>query len=229
MSPDIYKQDLTQLPLLKQDESKTSVELFPAVWSALEKLIGSSQEERNLGLSILQEVNAARFSPLIAYILTTFLSDPDLQVRKKIVQILGAVLSPDEDGNPAPAEVRAVLLKYLSQLRTRQIFSLLQVLADDQSLLTETKRILNACPFAGNHLVEILNDQKVPLAIRKQAVLMIGIVGFSDALTALERIENRLESKINGQRSMPFLPAVSTGEEELLPVLQQVITILRSP
>ncbi len=229
MVPEGYKQDLTQLPLLKLDESKTSLELFPTVWSALEKLIGANHEERARALLVLDDITAARFSPLVAYILITFLSDPDLEVRKRIVRIIGTVLSPDDNGHPAPAEVRAVMHRYLSQLRTRQIYSILQTLADDQTLVTEAKRILNACPFAGNHLVEILNDQKVPLAIRKQAVLMIGIVGFSDAVTALERIESRLESRINGQRSMPFLPATSTGEEELLPVLQQVITILRSP
>lgn len=229
MNPEPFNQELHQLPLLKLDESTSSVELYPAVWTALEKLIGSNQQERYLALLTLQEMEAARFSPLIAYILITFLSDPDLQVRKLVIQAIGKVLSPDEAGNPAPAEVRTVLFKYLSQLRTRQIYSILQVLADDQTLVTGAEKIFNACPFGGNHLVEILNDPKVPLNIRKQAALMIGKLGFSDALAALERIERRLESKINGQRSMPFLPVASTGEEELLPVVQQVIAILRSP
>lgn len=229
MNPDAYNQGLHQLPLLNLDESQNSIELYPAVWSALENLIGSNQHERLHALITLQEMKAARFSPLVAYILTTFLSDPDPQLRKNIIQAIGQILSPDEAGYPASSEVRAVLLRYLSRLRTRQIYSILQILADDQTLVTETEKIFNACPFAGNHLVEILNDPKVPLEIRKQSALMIGIVGFSDALAALEQIERRLEARINGQRSMPFLPVASTGEEELLPVVQQVIAILRSP
>lgn len=229
MSSETYKPEITQLPLLNLDESTNAVELFPAVWAALENLIGSNLHERHQSLLSLQDINAARFSPLVAYILITLLSDSDLELRKIIIHVLGEVLAPDEDGNPAPTEVRTILLRYLGQLRTRQIYAILQALTEDYTLVTSAKRIFNACSFAGTHLIEILNDPMVPLEIRKYAALMIGEVGYSGALSALERIENRLESKIIGQKSMPFLPTTSSGEEELLPVLQQVITLLKTP
>jgi hypothetical protein len=59
--------------------------------------------------------------------------------------------------------------------------------------------------------------------------LMIGRVGYLDAIAALEKIENRLEARLNGQRAMPFASNPRSEESDLLPAIRETIDILRSP
>lgn len=213
-------------PLL---ESTGNVELFPAVWSAAESLCKPDLRERQKGLDRLLELNAPRFSPLVAYLLTTRLTDNELQFRVRVVRALGDLFFPDEAGNPTPMDVRQAITGLLSQMRTRQVYALLQALVEVPELTDHVARLLDACPYAGNHLADIVGDRTIEHAIREQAALAIGRVGFLDVLPVLERLETRLESRINGQRSMPFMPPTSESEAELLPALQRAIAALRAP
>ena len=208
-------------------ESTGNVELFPAVWSAAEDLTTASLELRRDALDRLLQLNAPRFSPLIAYLLHTRITEPDLGLRKEIIQALSDILTPDDEGNPSPEDVRASLRYHLSRMRTRQIFSLLQVLVEDPRMETAVARLLNACPYAGLHLADILADHTAPFEVRVQAVRMIGVVGYLDALPALERQEARLEARYNGQRAMPFAPPAS-NEVDLLPEIHRAQALLRS-
>jgi len=92
-------------------------------------------------------------------------------------------------------------------------------------------RLLNACPYAGRHLTDILAGRKNPLSIRKQAVHYVGIVGYLDSIPALEHISARLETRLQGQEAMPFLPSsqASENEEELLPYIYSSLLLLRVP
>jgi HEAT repeat protein len=218
-----------QLPLFALEESKGSIELFPAVWSAVEDLTLSDPKIRWDALDRLLQLNAQRFSPIVAYILVTRLGEPDLKLRTRIVQALGEILVPDENGQPAPEEVRKSLAYYLSHLRTRRIFSLLQVSAFDSGMEGHVARLLDPCPFAGNHLLDILSDIKAPLDIRQQAAQMIGRVGYLDALPALERLAARLVARLNGQKSMPFAPPSIAFEGDLLPAIHKAIDLLKAP
>jgi HEAT repeat protein len=125
--------------------------------------------------------------------------------------------------------VRSSIHLYLSSFRTRQIFALLEASAEDKSLEGCVSRLLDACPYAGNHLIDLLIDRKMPLDVRKQAAKMIGSVGYLDALPALERLHSRLESRIYGQKAMPFAPEESDIEAELLPVIHEALNFLRAP
>ena len=93
---------LPQLPLFVMEESRGNVELFPAVWSAVEDLTLSDVKVRWSALESLVELNAHRFSPVVAYIFVTRLAEQDLALRARIVQALGEVLVPDDQGQPAP-------------------------------------------------------------------------------------------------------------------------------
>jgi HEAT repeat protein len=220
---------LPQPSLFVLEESTGSVELFPAVWVAVEDLTMADAEIRHRALDRLLELNAPRFSPIVAYLLTTRLTDPDLKLRARMVNTLGEILAPDSDGHPAPDDVRNSLILNLSQVRTRQVFAILQVLADDSSLESHAARLIDACPYAGNHLVDILSDHKAPVEVRRQAAVMIGRVGFLDALSSLERLASKLETRLNGQKSMPFAPPPSLNEAELLPAVQAALCVLRTP
>jgi HEAT repeat protein len=222
--------DFLQPPLFDLgDTSSGIVELFPEVWSALEGLGHPDEKRRQASLAYLAETGAYRLSPLVIYVMATRTTDPDMETRVEVVRLLGSVLSPDSKGNPAPEVVRHQLTTFLSQMRTRQIFALLQVLADAPRLEADVASLLSGCPFAGNHLADVVVSRKTPLEIRKKAVRLIGRVGYLDAIPALERLLSRLESRLHGQQAMPFAPKSSSEEAELLPDLQLTLALLRSP
>jgi|GEM_PF-415334 len=218
-----------QPPLFVIEQGIGRLELFPAVWSAAEDLLSEDLRAREDGLRRLMELDAARFSPLIGYLLVTRLTEPDTSVRVGIVRALSEALSADSDGQPPPEESHSILCRYLAQMRTRQVYALLQVLDYDMTTNMHVDRLLNLCPYAGNHLVEILNDRKVPISLRVHAIEAIGRVGFLDTLPALERLEARLESRQNGQVTMAFAPAAGTKEIEFLPLIKKALACLRAP
>ena len=89
------------------------------------------------------------------------------------------------------------------------------------------KLLLGASSFAGNHLVDILEDRKNPLPIRKQAALMIGQVGYVYTLPAMGKIAARLEAHLEGQTTMSFTSQKPSREIELLPLVHEAINALR--
>jgi hypothetical protein len=207
-----------------------AVELFPAVWNAAEDLVAPEAVFRREALNRLVQMNAPRLSPLVAYLVATRLSDPDLEMRCQAAQVLGSLLTLDKDGHTADEKVRQYIASYLSQMRTRLVYSLLQVVEKFAEADENVVRLFNLCPYAGEHLVDILNDRTNPLSIRKKAIYFAGLVGYLDAIPALERIEARLEARFTGQQSMPFVPSGAVSDEgELLPEIQQALLTLRAP
>ena len=134
MYPDIPQPISPQPQLFLLEDSIGTIELFPSVWSALEDLTKAEEELRLNALEKLVELDAPRFSPVVSYILATRILEPIIEIRAKIVETLGKVLSPDDNGFPAPEDVRSSLHLYLSSLRTRQIYSLLQASAEYEYL-----------------------------------------------------------------------------------------------
>lgn len=206
-----------------------SVELFPAVWSAAECLADPEAKTRLEALRQLVDLNAPRLSPLVAYLAATRLADPDLEMRHQVVLVLGELLTVDKEGRLADEMVRQYITTYLSQMRTRLVFSLLQVAEKFDDADANIARLLNACPFAGEHLVEILGDRASAVSIRKKAIFFVGLVGYLDAIPALERLVARLEARQNGQQSMSFVTSSVVEEGSLLPVIRQALASLRAP
>jgi hypothetical protein len=229
MYPDFPQPISPQPQLFLLEESFGTIELFPAVWSALEDLIKADAELRLNALEQLIELDAPRFSPVVSYILVTKITESILEIRARIVEALAKVLTPDENGFPAPEDVRNSLHHYLSGFRTRQIYALLQVSAEFNSLEDHVSRLLNACPFAGSHLIDILNDSKTSVGIRMQAAVMVGKVGYIYTLPALEKLAGRLEARMSGQKAMDFAPQKNSKESSLLPVVNEAIRTLRAP
>ena len=220
---------LPQPLLLQLDESTGNLELFPAVWSAVEDFILCEADSCDDPLDKLIELNAPRLSPVVAYLLATRLTDPNLKVRTRIAQIIAGVLTPDDAGNPAPTAVRNSLNLVLAQIRTRQVFALLQISANKIEMEDVVARILDLCPYAGHHLVDILGDHHVTLPIRAQAARLIGRVGYLDALPGLEKLAGKIEARNNGQKEMPFGPLPAVYELELIDSIRQAIRLLKAP
>jgi len=211
------------------ETSSGVVELFPGVWHLCEGLISADIAIRRSSVEQLLGTQAARLLPMVAYILATRITEPDFEIRAKVVYLLGEILLPDEQGRPAADSVRQSLNAYLAQIRTRQIYAMLQLLPRQPDLEPGVARLLNACPYAGNQLADILSSRKVPLDIRRYAVRMIGLVGYLDAIPALERQLARLETRLHGQQSLAFAPVDMVEDAALIPDIRRALAFLQSP
>lgn len=228
--PNSASLEMEQLSLFGNPESSAGLlELFPAVWQATDALASPDVTVRCTGLEQLSLLEAARFSPLVVYVLASRLTEPSLALRAKVVELLAQVLKPAADGKAAPEAVRQTMGQALRQMRTRQIFALLEVAEHHPEGRDSVVSLLGECSYTGNHLVDILNNRSLPFWVRKMSIRLCGEVGFLATLPALERLAGRLEGRLNGQQSMPFLPKDAGNETELLPLLRQAIERLQAP
>ena len=210
------------------DITTDTMELFPAVWGAAERLVSLQAVERDKAVAQLVELDAPRLSPLIAYLLATRLIDPNIEVRFHVVQALGDILFPDEENKVTPDKVRQYVLSYLSLMRRRQIFALLQVADHYMAAEEYIASLLNACSYAVIALGDIINDRNAPVSVRQQAIRFAELVGFMDIIPALERLVSRLESRSEKQERMSFLSSDSASEESsLLGAAQAALARLR--
>jgi hypothetical protein len=212
---------LLQLPLFDYGESVTNiVELFPTVWQATEFLTSPDSTARQRGLDALLELGAQRVSPLVAYMIATCLSDPDIYLRRRVAFILADLISSDINSRQPPEEVRKVVVNYLHNMNEATVFGLLEVALADPEVEKSLYHIFNTCPIVGRFLGEILTQWKNPVPIRQKAIYFIGLVGYLEALPVLERLFNRLEARQNGQFVMSFAPPSIKSDDDLLPYLR---------
>lgn len=194
--------------------------------SALEAFVGPEIPTRTNGFKQLLEANAHRRSPLVAAIMARQIDEPDIHLRSRIVEALAAVLRPEPEDAKSPEDVRLWLRHVLGQMRQREIFAVLQVIATSPELIDPVCDILNACSFSGEALVRILANRKVDINIRIAAAKAIGKIGFLDAGPDLRRIQERLMSRKAGQMEMAFAPTPDEEAEDLLPVVSEALQLL---
>jgi hypothetical protein len=211
------------------EPSTSTLELFPMVWRAAEELTSPDVQIRLAALDSLLELDAPRLSPLVAYVLATRIIDPDLELRYRVIRAIGRLLSLDTKGNVTPEPVRQHLRAYLSQMSRRGILDLLEIGEKFPSAESEVASLLNICSHAGGVLAEIVADRRAPLGMRRQAVHYIGRVGFLSAISTLERVSGRIESRLSGQKAMPFAPPSAPDEVALLPSIQTALNLLHQP
>ena len=179
--------------------NSNKAEVLPVIWEAIESLASPELMNRITGLGRIIKLDAIRQHPLVVYVLMTRITEPDIELRTRIVKLLGSILDLDlRESKKAALSLEAVkktLTSALSGIRTRQIFALLQVVEFDKSAEEAVSSMLSYCSFAGGHLSQILSNRTIQLPIRRQAAHFIGRIGYLDALPALERLASRLESR----------------------------------
>ena len=200
MDADPIKVDIEQPDLNELNPSNSNkAEALPVIWEALELLTSPELLNWIAGLRRIIKLDAVRQHPLVVYVLMTRITEPDIELRTRIVQLLGSILDLDVRGPKKAASsleaVKKTLITALAGMRTRQIFALLQVIEFDKSADEAVSNLLSYCSFAGGHLAQILSNRTAPLSIRRQAAHFIGRIGYLDALPALERLVSRLESR----------------------------------
>jgi hypothetical protein len=219
-----------QLSLLNFEKPSTNqFELFPKIWATAEGLLDPDVGNRQRSLAILEEMKAARYSPLVSHLLFSKISEPDLGLRSRIIKNLAEILSVDVEEGYAPDLVRQVLVYDLCQMRPGEIYLIIEAVDFDQSTENAASSLLGTNCVFGEYLAEIMIDRKTKLSIRKQAIHLIGRVGYIDVTPAIERMINRLEPRLNGQQSFSSLSPDTTDEVYLLPHLKSTLTILKAP
>jgi hypothetical protein len=218
-----------QLPLFVYGEPVENInELMPAVWNAAEALASPDAVTRQHGIDALLELGAQRVSPLVAFMMATCLNDRDIYIRRRVSYILADLINMDSGVRQVPETIRKTITNYLHNMREEMIYGLLEVAVIDPLVEKSHYRLLNACPFAGKYLGEILADWKNPVPVRQKAIQFVGMVGYMETLPVLERLLDRLEARQNGQFTMSFVPASIKSDEDIMPYLRIAIKQLNT-
>jgi hypothetical protein len=198
------------------------------VWQAAENLAAGDEKLREKSLDELLKSGAHRVSPLVAYILATRLFDPNMDIRTKIVTALADLMRRKEDGTYAAEGVRTQVVSALAYFDDRGLIALLEVGIKQTKRMIDVEKLVKYSPQAGKFLKKVAADRTETMEMRKVAVQLLGQIGYVNALSELERLRNRIESRLAGQKSMPFAPSGGGDELTLLPDLQKSIIALQA-
>jgi hypothetical protein len=165
------------------------------VFKAAEDLVSPHVATREEALDSLMEGDISQKSPLIAYLITTRITDPDLEFRFHIIQAIGKILSPDKNGNLAEDGVITQVQSVIANMKKEQILDILAVADHYMTAETGLVEIFKLSSYAGSILSDIVIDQKVPVSIRQQAIYYCGEVGFLDTIHTLEGLRKRVEGR----------------------------------
>jgi hypothetical protein len=213
-----------QLPLFIYGESTENLlEVMPVVWNATELLTAPDPVTRNHAIDAILELGVQKVSPLVAYMLATKLSDPEINIRRRVVYILGDLLMDTSASSEALENVRKTIINALLNMSEETIYGLLEVAVVDPMVDKFLFQLFNSCPTAGKYLGEILSQWKHPIPIRQKAIYLVGLVGYTEVLPVLERLSKRLEARQNGQYTMSFAPRAIKHDEDILPLLRIAI------
>jgi len=222
---DPFRMKIHQTDLLGLSNPISSrIEFSADIWIAAESISSPDPQVRMAGLDHLEQCKAASKFPLVAYVLTTRLCDPDLKIRARVVKLLADVIQPQNGSMQASEDVKQQIHTTLSQMRNRQVFALVEAAESDQVSHSQVAVLLEYCSFSGKHLAMLLSERKISLSLRKTALQFIERIGYLDALPTLERLERRLKSKVNGQKEFD-----EDEEGSLIPLLQEAMISLQAP
>jgi hypothetical protein len=230
MKKERYTYHSSELPsvLKLRAELEFDQATLEAAWAALEAFNAPEIETRQYGFERLVQLDVIRKSPLATYILATRILEPEIQLRLPIVRCLAGLISPAPGDPPVAGAVISYLQSYLSQMRTRPIFSLLQVAEFDPEACESVAALLKACSFAGNQLAQIITNHALPVPIRRQAVSFTSQPGFLAAIPALERMVRRIEARYSPGESFLSIPPEQDDEASLLPYMREALDALRA-
>ena len=194
--------------------------------TGLENLLAPDIRLRRVGLEMLISLDAHRRSPLAAAVIARQITEPDLDLRVTIIARLAEILSPKFAMEKPPREVTDWARNVFAAMRTREVYALLQVLADDGDQLDNVGSLMQVCSFSGETMLAIVKDRHADIDIRVAAVKTIAAIGYLDAKGVLEKLHQRITGQIAGQIPMAFAGHLEAEEELLIPALQEALRIL---
>ena len=87
----IEQPDLTEF----NPSNSNKAEVLARIWEALESLTSPELLNRIAGLEHIVKLDAVRQYPLVVYVLMTRITEPDIELRTRIIQLLGSILELD--------------------------------------------------------------------------------------------------------------------------------------
>jgi hypothetical protein len=207
-------------PIQLNTTSEIENEMQTRIWAHAAGLAAPELTTRIASLEALVRLDCLRREPLLAYLLATRLGERDVRLRGRVVVILGNLVS---DGT-LDELVKGQIAGWVGQMRTREIFGLLQAYLATPTIEIQVINLLRLAPHAGRHLGDIVVERKFPVEIRKAAALFTGKIGYLQAIPALERTRQRLEARQAGIAGLDM-----GAEKELLAPVRDALGLLRAP
>jgi hypothetical protein len=195
-----------------QQESKFRMDQH--LWDIAEGLLSPDMNVRERSLDQLIETEEYYKSPLIASLLVSRISEPDLEFRFHLIQLLGSLLDIETSDQYFTDQALVYAQDTLNQIGENQLVKLLEVSDKYLTSVKAISAILHMISYAGNSLGGIVNDRKQPVSLRQQAIFYCGEVGFLSSRPTLQNLIQRVEKARN--RSGDVSERKKSRDEELL-------------
>jgi len=178
-----------------QDQSGFNID--QNLWETAEGLLSPEPLIRESSLDDLIAIDGFYRSPLIASLLVSRISEPDLEIRFHLIQLLGSLVDIESSDQHFTDQALILAKDALDQLEKNQLIKILEV--SDRYLTAEraVKNILKLSSYAGVGLSGIVNDRKIPVSLRQQAVFFCGEVGYLSSRPTLQNLVQRVEKSRN--------------------------------
>ncbi len=200
---------------------------YPETWAVLEALIDPDPVNREKALADLAAIEGFQDQTLPLYLLTTRILDPDLEIRYHAIRILGDVIGGDIPGGDLSESSLRILTDFTTHLDKSQLVKMLEVAARYLAAEDAIVNVLKLCSYAGNALDGIVNDRKLPVEIRQQAINFCGEVGFLSTTTAIRNLIRRIE-KDRERTGQVLRRKKHLDEEKLFPYAVTALAKLES-
>lgn len=167
------------------------------LWDTAEGLLSPDPNIRDNSLDRLEEIDGFFRSPLVAFLLVSRISEPDLEIRLHLIQLLGRLVDYNTPGQHLTDQSLVFAQDALDQMDKIQLIKILEV--SDSYLAAEgaISNILKLSSYAGVGLSGIVNDRKLPVSLRQQAIFYCGEVGFLSSRPTLQNLVQRVEKAKN--------------------------------
>lgn len=186
--------------MVKNKDLEESLRL--ELWEAARSLISLDSSQRDQTIERLSQIEGFQDSALMSYLLISRLKEPDLDIRFHLVQLLGSLLDYDNPGVHFPDQILPVVHHELTLLTGNDYQKILEVSSRYLSAEKAVYNILKLCSYAGNVLSGIVNDRKLPVQIRQQAVFFCGELGLLETRTALDNLMRRVQKTRKSTQSV---------------------------
>ena len=218
-----------QLLLVEKQKQFQSEENLSEIWHLAQNLVGGNEKLRFQALEGLKRLEVIRYSPLLTYMVTTRLSDSEINIRQLAILVVNSILGPDLIGNLAAEEVILQIHTYFLNISEFSVRKLLMASKGNLENRAEISKLLNLCPRTGRHLASILADRNETIECRRLAADFIGLIGYMETKPILIRIKNRIESSLNNKNRIPIVTEVREEQKNLLLSINTALTLLQTP
>jgi len=201
---------------MDKKQKEISLQRDKHLWDAAEGLLSPDSSIRDSSIDHIQKVGGFSQSPLVAYLLISRICEPDLEIRFHLIQLLGKLIDFGSQGPTFSDQAIIFAKEALDQMGKDQLIRILEVAEGYLTAEGAIGNLLKLSSYAGVGLSGIVNDRKLPVSLRQQAIYFCGEVGYLDSRTTLQNLAQRVE-KLRSRSGGDSDRKKSRDEEYLYP------------